>query len=494
VKWFDVDKSGLRKILERYGVARVLIELVSNALDTDAKLIEVSVNPVKNKSLIEVEVVDDDPNGFKNLEHAWTLFAESNRKGDPTKRGRFNLGEKLVLACCEEARIESVTGGVRFDKDGRHAIRKKREKGSRFWGLMKLTREELAEAETLVNALFVPPGVKLFYNNVQIVSRDPICTFEATLPTEKSDDDGRLKPTKRKTTVRVYDPEEDEVASVYELGVPVVELDGEDPWHIDVEQKVPLTMDRTNVKPGFLQQIRVEVLNRMHEQVSEEQASQTWARAATGDERVEKDAVQSMKTKRFGEKAVAYDPSDPEANKIAMSQGYTVITGGALSGEEWNQFKKHEVTQAAGRVTPSPTAYSSDPNAETAKFAPKDKWSFEMKAVANHVEKMAEELMGAAVVVKYNTSSNNFAAAWCDSFLGATELHFSLKKLGRQFFKDAMSNRSSQIRLHDIMLHEFAHHYCSDHFSHEFLNAATRLGAKLTELALRRPELFRLID
>jgi 3-(3-hydroxy-phenyl)propionate hydroxylase len=33
---------------------------------------------------------------LSDLTHAFTLFAESAKKGDAEKRGRFNLGEKLV--------------------------------------------------------------------------------------------------------------------------------------------------------------------------------------------------------------------------------------------------------------------------------------------------------------------------------------------------------------------------------------------------------------
>jgi hypothetical protein len=292
--------------------------------------------------------------------------------------------------------------------------------------------------------------------------------------------------------VRVYEPREDEEPAVYELGVPVVEFDGDEPWHVDVSQKVPLTMDRTNVKPAFLQQVRVEVLNRMHDQLDKEQAASKWARAATGDDRVSPEAVQTVKTKRFGEKAVIADKSDPEGTKIAMSRGYTVIHGGSLSKDEWSQYKKHEVVKPAGKVTPSPKAYSNSPDADPANFLPKTEWTREMKFCARHVEDLAEVLLDVPLTVRFNTNSNNFGAAWCESLRG-TELHFSLKQLGRRFFADAATNRHSQIRLHDLMLHEFGHHYSSDHFSHKFLDAVTRLGARLTELALRESKRFKLL-
>jgi hypothetical protein len=99
--WLTVDRSGLRKIVLRRGFAFVLYELVQNCWDTSASYVNITVEPIPGKPLVEVTVEDDDPDGFRDLSHAYTLYAESEKKGDPTKRGFMNLGEKLVLALCE---------------------------------------------------------------------------------------------------------------------------------------------------------------------------------------------------------------------------------------------------------------------------------------------------------------------------------------------------------------------------------------------------------
>src|SRR5580765_1522266 len=92
-QWFDVDREGLAKLMERRGKAFVLHELVQNCLDTEATKIEIQVEALPmSRTLTRISVEDDDPEGFKDLRHAFTLFAESLKKGDPEKRGRFNLG------------------------------------------------------------------------------------------------------------------------------------------------------------------------------------------------------------------------------------------------------------------------------------------------------------------------------------------------------------------------------------------------------------------
>jgi hypothetical protein len=68
-------------------------------------------------------VEDDAPEGFKDLSHAFTLFADSAKKSNPEQRGRFNFGEKLVLAISDEVTIRTTKGGIRFDDAGRHSLR-----------------------------------------------------------------------------------------------------------------------------------------------------------------------------------------------------------------------------------------------------------------------------------------------------------------------------------------------------------------------------------
>jgi hypothetical protein len=64
----------------------------------------------RNKALLVVQ--DDAPEGFRDLTHAFTLFAESAKKTNPEQRGRFNLGEKLVLAMCDEVTIRTTKAAV----------------------------------------------------------------------------------------------------------------------------------------------------------------------------------------------------------------------------------------------------------------------------------------------------------------------------------------------------------------------------------------------
>src|ERR1044071_733270 len=108
-KFFDVDTDGLAKILTRRGgVFFAILELIQNAWDQNVKRVLVELEPIPNRRACWLRVEDDDAKGFSDLTHAFTLCAESDKKSNPMKRGRFNLGEKLVIAVCEECQISST--------------------------------------------------------------------------------------------------------------------------------------------------------------------------------------------------------------------------------------------------------------------------------------------------------------------------------------------------------------------------------------------------
>ena len=74
--WFEVDKEGLAKLCARRGKVFVIHELLQNCWDLDgAGTTKVTFQPVTGRPLATLTVEDDDPNGFADLAHAYTLFA-----------------------------------------------------------------------------------------------------------------------------------------------------------------------------------------------------------------------------------------------------------------------------------------------------------------------------------------------------------------------------------------------------------------------------------
>ncbi|MGG5819360.1 ATP-binding protein [Falsiroseomonas sp. HW251] len=478
MQWFDVDRNGLTRLLERKGKEFVLHELIQNAWDQDVTRVDVTLTKKPGARVAELVVEDDDAKGFANLAHSWTLFAESTKKGAAEKRGRFNLGEKLVLALCEEAEIVTTTGGVRFDAAGRHAVRKRRERGSRFTGRLRLTNAELDACCEAMGRLLPPLGVVTTFNGMPLQEREAAATFEASLRTEVADAEGNLRGTSRTTTVRVIRPFPGETGCLYELGIPVVETS--DSFHVDVQQKVPLGFDREHVPPAYLRHLRGLVLNATHGLLEAEEARGTWVREAMGTKVVAPEAVRTVVGHRFGPNAVVYDPSDAEANKLAVVKGYRVVHGGQLSLEEWENVRAAGALLPAGQVTPSPKPFHAD-GSPLILLNPSE-WSGAIRATVALYKRLAKVLVGHPIRVEIANEPRIF---WAACYGPEGTLFLNKGRLGAAFFAKGPSEP-----VLDLLIHELGHEYCGDHLSDRYYRALTRLGARLAVAVAADPELL----
>jgi len=477
-KWFDVNKEGLAKLLNKRGKSFVLFELIQNAWDQQITQVDVNVEMIKNRRAAKITVIDDDPQGFIDITHAFTLFAESVKKKDPTKRGRFNIGEKLVLALCESAIVHTTTGGVKFEANGtRKNIRKKRNKGSEFSAIIKVTKDEFKEMIESIDSLLPPSNVKTVFNGEPLRIKEPVKSFTASLPTEISDEVGNLKRTIRKTKVDIHIPDKNEKGYIYEMGIPVVETG--DKFHVNVHQKVLLNMDRDNVTPAYLRKIRTFVFNNTYDIVEENDINESWVKDALSDPDCENEAIKKSLDLRYGKKRVIFDPSDPESNKKAVSQGYTVIPGKSLSKNEWDNVKKAGAAKPAGQVTPSDKILSSPDGIPPLDWS---KLTSKQKKFVNFIEQYAKRLTDRNIRVEIIKINNNYSA-WYNNGV----LTFNYNALGKRFFEDFPENLKEVI---DITIHELGHEYSSDHLSKSYYKALTRLGAKSTLLAIDDPNFF----
>src|ERR1700743_2027380 len=94
-QWFDVDRAGLGRQAEEQGKGRLVGELIQNALDEPGVTqVAVTLAQLPGEEFADLPVEDDAPEGFRDLTHAYTLFAPSAKRANPEQRGQFNLGEK----------------------------------------------------------------------------------------------------------------------------------------------------------------------------------------------------------------------------------------------------------------------------------------------------------------------------------------------------------------------------------------------------------------
>jgi len=467
--WFTVHRQGLAKLLEVRGKEFAVLELIQNALDEPGVTrVSVRLGSLPGaRGLAALTVEDDAPEGFVDLAHAWTLFADSRKRKNPEQRGRFNLGEKLVLALCDRAEILSTKGGVAFGPEGRHTLRRRRERGSIFTAQIRFKREDIAATAAAVQTLLPPAGIELTYNGERIESRKPAHTFRVSLPTVEADEQGYLRPKTRQAAVELYEPRPGERATLYEMGIPVVELPG-DRYQVNVLQKVPLNADRDNVTPAYLRTVRTFVMNSTYQELTREDATATWAREATADPRVEPAAVVAAMDAMFGPRRVSFDPSDPEANHRATAEGFTVVTGGSLSGGQWEQVRRAEAIRPAGRLFPTPHPESS-PAGEPP--VPEGEWTPRMRLIAEYAQMVGRVLLDFTPSVEFYRTANNEFSAW----YGSRTISFSMRRLSR-WFRSELPDQEDVDRL---LIHEYGHEGGPNHLSHEYHENLCRLGARM---------------
>lgn len=474
MQWFDVDKEGLASLIQRRGAASAVVELVQNALDTDANEVSISLE-VTDPGLASLRVEDNDPNGFADLAHAFTLFAPSEKKYNPNKRGRFNLGEKLVLALCDVAEIKSTSGTIKFDENGRTENRRARRKaGSSFEAVIRLEQHDVDAVTDLVHRLLLPRSIKVSYNGEVLERRSPEASWRESLQTEVADDDGLLKARKRTTSLTLYRPREGETPHLYELGIPVVEIDGA--FHVNVGQKVPLNMERNNVTPAYLRAVQLSVVNNATELLTEDQAASGWVTTALGSDKISDAAVLRILEAKFGTeiaKIVRYDPSDPQAHREAQSKGYTVVGGRTFTKDQWASIDRAGLVPAAGKITPSVDSQrmgredgTIDPKITV---IPEDELNEIEYGVVHYIRDFAQALIGKRVKVQVVKDSRSYGASYGTGRTPVLTLNRS--RLHKAWWID-------QHKVDELTLHELAHDTCDDHLSHDFYTVAFRLGAQ----------------
>ena len=152
-------------------------------------------------------VVEDDGKGFRRIEDAYTLLGPTEKRSDPTKRGRFNLGEKELVSIAIEAKVTTVGRTVEFPPEGGRRLRSNgRERGTRISALMPWdARQRAALVEEL--RTFRPARCALFVNGTEIPRRLPLAVRRAKLPTVIQDSPGEpLRRSTRTTDIDILAP------------------------------------------------------------------------------------------------------------------------------------------------------------------------------------------------------------------------------------------------------------------------------------------------
>lgn len=460
--WFEVSKEGLKELQEGKPKHFIARELIQNAWDEQTKVCLFTA--IWNKGRAMIEITDDNPLGFRDITDAFTLFKTTTKRTDPTKRGRFNVGEKQILSICDEAVIVTTKGTVIFNSNGRQTGRTKLDKGSKVTILVRMTKIEFDEMLLEVQKYIVPENLKFVVNGKMMEHRKPIKVISAKIQTENQVN-GVFTRVYRMVNINIL--KANGKAVLYEMGLPVSEIDCQ--FDIDVQQKVPLSIDRDTVPVAYLKSLYAEVLNETYKDIEKNDSSEVWVRQAMSDKRIKQEAIKDIVAKRFGEKAVVANPFDPISIDDALSNGYNVVHGSEMSKEEWGNIRKVN-------AMPSSTDLFGKGIAPSESYEP----TLGMNKVAELAKKIAKRVLGIDLKVYFIKSPQASEVA----NFGTNALTFNVSKLGVKWFSPTVSRE-----IIDLICHELGHH-AGNHTESSYHKLLTKLSGELVMIALEEPKFF----
>ena len=444
-QWFEIDPEGLRSLNSGREPWDLIKELIQNAWDEApfASECRVTTESAENGTATLV-TVEDNGSGFADIRHSFTLMSNTPKRNEPTKRGRFNRGEKDVISVAKEATVETTGTTVRFLPDGT----REQENNGRLRGtLVRLTMPwNEAERVGMINRLRTlrpPPGCQTVVDGNPIYANPAEAVRQAHLETViQEGNTGPMKSVKRNARIEITNPHDASGKTrIYEMGIPIQEIDC--PWDVDVQVKVPLDEKRDNVKPKYLRKIYTEVLNAVHYMTEAEEFSEAWVKSAIEEPEISREAVRATLKGRYKAERAVFAVIDQDACQRAYRAGYAVINKGSLSAKEIRAFQEHCGVADADVLFPTPPQPQNDYEAEEGTALA------EFAGWAREIGKQC----GVNATVRFFNEPDSQRAADCQASTTNPTLRFNEGRLGQDFFKGPYG-KPEQYRL---LIHELGH-------------------------------------
>ena len=441
---FSVSESGMRELNIGREPWDLVKELIQNAWDEAPFSSEcrVKVEPQPDGKATMIIVEDNGP-GFSDIADSYTLMSHTSKRLHPTKRGRFNMGEKEVISVAIEAEVETVGQTVTFPAKGsRKTISNSRTKGTVVRVLMPWNEKESSELIEMLRRFIPPVNCHLFVNGIEVPHRPAVAIRSVSLNTIIQDaPNSPMRSRQRRTQIHFFEPTDSSSERfICEMGIPVQVINC--PWDIDVMQKIPMAQQRNTISDAYLSRIYAETLNQFHKTVQRDELNSEWVKRAIDHPQIKPDAVKSTVTRRYGAKAV-FNTLDQDANLRAAEAGYELVNPNSLSDKERALFREHAGVRNSDEVFPTPppprSDYEAEPGSNQARFAA---WVMEMALHCN-----------LDATVRYFNEPENPREADCPSSTMTPTLRFNAARLGSSFFQPPYES----VCHWDLLLHELGH-------------------------------------
>lgn len=280
--WLAISTDGFAAMNAARPPEHLIKELVQNSLDSiaagQAGWIQLSYS--HDGTGLHVHCADNG-SGIDNLADLRVVYL-THKTDSHQKRGRFGRGFKEALCIAQQALV--VSGGEQLHfllENGERVTRQcpapAARAGTRVSMQMAWPAEVVEPLDRYFARFLVPSGVALEVNGRRLQHRPAEHVLEASLTTEIYDATSQSwKKPRRRTTIHLVRCLPDETPTIYEMGIPVAELEWSVPFHADIQQRVPMNPNRDAVASGYGVSLHVACLPALLEGMDADTIKQDW--------------------------------------------------------------------------------------------------------------------------------------------------------------------------------------------------------------------------
>lgn len=481
---FEVDADGYRAQMSEMKPVKVVYELVANANDEDSvKEFTVNIRWVDGETAIEYQ---DNGAGFEKISDVWTLYGHSTRRADPTKSGRFNLGEKEFLVLSKHATVETFDKQEKkrrkfvFQNNSRVEVKPEGGKGTKIVARFdRWDHDQFKEICHDILNVYVKPDKKCVINENEVKNEKPFRTISGELPTKIALKEGQpLSDVKRVTDIDLYDKKSPKAdAWLFENGLPIQKQSPRTKWHINVNQKVPLAPTRVSVPNSYYNKLCGVVLNNTADTLEHAESGARWV--ALGMKYATKATAMKVLTVKLpsaNPNNIMLGGSDDMANKACLDAGGGIIDSGTFDSDVLEHLKDMGCVKVAKEEYGGGGKYEADE-----KIVEPTPVMIEYSNVCKNV---AFACLNENIRVRFVKSKRPASAWWQREMKSLT---FNLSKLGgADYFNEWNEENVS------LLIHELGHHrgrgsyeYEIEHYSRQYVEELQRIGGIIGKVGIK---------
>jgi hypothetical protein len=351
--WLAVSTEGFREQNMGREPGHLIKELVQNGLDAvDGKPGSVSLT-IKHDDVEGFYVKCEDTGcGIDDIEAIRTVFWTS-KKDSPTDRGRMGRGFKELLSVARECKVWSKGQCLHFFIE--KGKRKRKVSGRRDAEAVGAVIEAWVDDWDMkvVAALgtyfgtFLPPGnIKFSVNGWSVRHLEPTHVIDCRLPTEIFENSRWVKPSLATKVELIPCTDEHKEPTIFEMGIPVCPAEWDQPYHINVRQRIPMNPNRDAVASGFANKLHRVCLPTLINEMAPDQIKEDWVGEAVRG--LDTDVQKQVITKGFGDNIVRSVPvmggSRRDFDADAKEMGTKIVDTKHLSGGFREVIQQHVPT------------------------------------------------------------------------------------------------------------------------------------------------------